>query len=97
MGIDGEELRLVYQDDIESTVDKKRCRVLATLIRKASGHGRFRSLFSEEVFCWEYFCDWEAMELGMLCVARLNGVAFYASKESGAVVFLLAGIGVWLE
>ena len=95
--IDAEELRLVYQDDIESTVDKKRCRVLATFDQDGQWAWQVSEpLFSEEVFCWEYFlCDWEAaMELGMLCVARLNGTwLFYSLVSTDPQVTLF--VAVW--
>jgi hypothetical protein len=95
--IDGEELRLLYQDDIETTVEKKRCKVLATF--DSSGQWTWQvpePLFSEEVFCWEYFlCDWEsAMELGMLSVARLNGTwLFYSLVSTDPQVTLF--VAVW--
>ena len=95
--IDGDELRLLFQDDIETTVEKKRCKVLATF--DESGEWAWQvpePLFSEEVFCWEYFlCDWDAaMELGMLSVARLNGTwLFYSSVSTDPQVTLF--VAVW--
>ena len=95
--IDGEVLTLMYDDDIESTVERKRCQVLATF--DADGIWTWQveqPLFSEEVFCWEYFiCDWDsAVELSMVCTARLNGTwVFYSLVSTDPQVTLF--VAVW--
>ncbi len=83
--IENDVLSLVYEDDIESTVERKRCKVLATFDQNGTWTWQVpEPLFAEEVFCWEYFiCDWDAaMELGMLCTARLNGTWLFHSLVS---------------
>jgi len=95
--IDENILTLVYEDDIESTVERKRCQVLATLDQDGVWAWQVSEpLFSEEVFCWEYFlCDWDsAVELGMVCVARLNGTwLFYSLVSTDPQVTLF--VAVW--
>ena len=54
--IDGEELRLIYQDNIESTVEKKRCRVLAIFDQGGQWTWQVRASFCREVFCWDISC-----------------------------------------
>ena len=83
--IDGDMLTLIYADEYEQSAERKRCKVLATFDQ----HGTWtwqvaEPLFSEEVFCWEFFlCDWPAaIELGMVCVARLNGTWLFQSLVS---------------
>lgn len=95
--IDGEVLSLVYADDYEQYVERKRCKVLATF--DANGTWTWQvpePLYSEEVFCWEHFlCDWDnAVELGMFCTARLNGTwLFYSLVNEDPQVTLF--VAVW--
>lgn len=95
--IDDNVLTLVYADEYEQYAERKRCRVLGTF--DATGTWAWQvsePLFSEEVFCWEHFvCDWDsAVELGMVCTARLNGTWLFFSlvSEDPQVTLLVA---VW--
>ncbi len=95
--IDEEMLTLLYAEQYGQEVERKRCQVLATF--DASGVWSWQvsePLFSEDVFCWEGFvCDWEAaVELGMVCVARLKGAWLFfslVSEEPQVTLF----VAVW--
>jgi hypothetical protein len=81
--IQQDNLHVLYVDSQgNQSVETKRCAVLATFMSEGVWEWQVEEpLFSQEVFCWENFvCDWDAaVELGLVCVAKLNATWLFFS------------------